>query len=269
MNISLQLRNYARGFLLLILALVFYWLPMLIWLAGELVGSSTELMPETPFWQVIWVTLYLSMIIAMFSTFITIPVAIVWFTSSNPLKQIIVWLMLIPLVMGLLARNYSWIGMLSKQNSLFSMGWEIFERNSILYTQKGIVIVMVCLFVPVAFFILAQGISQITANQLNAARVMGMKDWQFVFKVMIPVMYRSVLVTICLILSMSVGFFITPHMIGGGKSEFISNLILNEVNLGQFGRASILSLRFLLIVVIPVAMTVYLILKRRQLITGK
>lgn len=177
-------------------------------------------------------------------------------------------MMVLPLLMGLLARNYSWIGLLSNPGIIGSSGRVLFG-SGFLYSIGAIIVVMVCIFVPVSFFILIQGARAIRTVQIDAARTLGVPDWKIVFKVLIPLTTRAALLAFCFTFSLAVGFFVTPNMIGGGKYDFIGNAILMYVDLGSFEVASSLGVIFLGIMIIPSIGIALYALKRRKLISGR
>jgi len=257
------------GTLLLTLMLIFYWVPVVWWVIGYLLTEKTSLPKEFPFWVLTLRTLGVSILVSAASILGAYPLVLIWRLSGSYAKLTTVCLMVIPMIMGLLARNYSWIGMLSSNNTLSSMGWVIIDGQQLLYTQLSVYIVMICIFIPIAFFILIQGTSFVSKYHVDAARTLGVPDWKILFVVILPLTHRAAVLAFGLNLAMSVGYFITPRMIGGGKSDFISNAILISVNQGQFGQASVLALRFLLVMAIPVAVIAFLALRRRLMITGR
>ena len=160
--------------------------------------------------------------------------------------------------------------MLCGSGTITSMGWALINGQQFLYTQLSVYVVMTCIFIPIAFFILIQGTSFVFSKyHVDAARTLGVPYWKILFVVILPLTLRAAVLAFGLNLAMSVGCFITPRMIGGGKSDFISNAILISVNQGHFGQASMLALRFLFVMAIPVAIIAFSALRRRLMITGR
>jgi len=259
----------AGGTALLIIITVLYWVPLIWWLLRYLIAEPSALPQDLPFLQLVGKTLLVSSVAALASVAGAYPLVLMWRLSGEFIKQLIVFLMVIPMVMGLLARNYSWIGMMSSNDLLPSMGWSMFGGRQLIYTQFSVYVVMSCIFVPIAFFILIQGISAVTKNHVDAARTLGLPDSKIVLFVIMPLTLRAAALAFGLTLAMSVGYFITPRMIGGGKTDFVSNAILKYVNLGDFGLASMLALSFLAVIAIPIAAIAMYAVRRRLLVTGR
>jgi len=254
---------------LLLLMSGLYWFPLMWWLAKNLLGDRTSLPADLPFIALVERTLIVSVVGATISIIAAYPLMLIWRLSGVVAKQITVSLMVIPMVMGLLARNYSWLGMLASNKPLPSMGWSWLGGASLMYTRLSVYIVMTCVFIPISFFILIQGASYVSQSHLDAAKTLGTPDWKIVFVVVLPLTFRAAALAFGLTLAMSVGFFITPHMIGGGKVDFISNAILTFVNFGRFGLASKLALNFVAIMMVPAAVIMVYAFRRRRLVSGR
>lgn len=264
-----QLIILIGGTTLLIVVIAFYWIPLIWWLLRYLIAEPASLPQDLPLFQLIRRTLVISSVASVISLVAAYPLVLIWRLSGKFIKQFVVFLMVIPMVMGLLARNYSWIGMMSSSEPLPSMGWSVIGGSKLLYEPFSVYVVMSCIFVPIAFFILVQGVSAVTKNHVDAARTLGVPDWKIVLFVVVPLTLRAAALAFGLILAMSVGYFITPRMIGGGKTEFISNAILKFVNLGDFGLASRLALIFLAVMAIPITIIAMYAVRRRLLVTGR
>lgn len=248
---------------------IFYGVPLLWWLFRYALSDATVLPKDLPLRALISRTLMVSSVAGVCALFAAYPLVLIWRLSPPFIKQVINFLMVIPMIMGLLARNYSWIGMLSADRALPSMGWSQVGGQQFLYTTLSVYVVMSCIFVPIAFFILIQGASSVSNDHLDAARTLGVPDWKIVLVVVLPLTLRAATLAFGLILAMSVGFFITPRMIGGGKSDFVSNAVLTYVNYGRFGVASALALAFLAVMAFPIVLITLYAFRRRLLTTGR
>lgn len=257
--------------LLLLVVGPFYWFPLILWVVDSIQGgqASSTTLEDYPFWTTTWRTLFVSMLVAVFATVAAYPLALVWRFSGPTVRRFLAVTMTAPLILGLLARNYSWIGMLSSTKPMTSMGWSIVGGNDLIFTPWSVGLVMSCIFVPITFFILIQGISGVKANHILAARTCGAVDWRILAFLVIPMTLRAAVLSFGLVLAMAVGYFITPRMIGGGKTQFISNIILELLNRGDFSQASQMGLKFLLFMTLPVVMIIWYSLRLRQRSTGR
>lgn len=256
------------NFLLIAVLFLFYVLPLLSWITVHMKDGMAHWPLELPFLQYVYNTLLLSSIIAMVSVCACYPVALLWRFSGYAFQGVIVFIMIVPMVMGLLARNYSWIGMLSSNHALISMGTSLLFGNNLIYTRISLCLVMICIFIPVAFFITIQGLRSVSQENLDAARTLGAPDWKIIFLIILPMSMRALVLATALVFAMASGFFVTPAMIGGRKYNFISNVILTYIDIGRFETASTLALAFLGIMIIPMSLVLFIAVRKRKLVLG-
>lgn len=255
----------AAVFLLTLL----YWVPLGWWVLRYSISGALSLPPDLPFLPLLRRTFMLSGIASGVAILAAYPLALLWRVSSNWTRHLIVGLMVVPLILGLLARNYSWVGMLSSNAPRASLGWSLIGGTDLLYTASAVVLVMSCAFIPIAFFLLAQGVAAVTQDHVDAARTLGASDPGVLIFVVLPQSFRAALLAFGVIFAMSIGFFITPRMLGGGKYDFVSNAVLALVNFGDFSAASSVALYFLLWTAIPAAIVTVIATRRRHLVTGR
>jgi putative spermidine/putrescine transport system permease protein len=269
---SVMIRRLVRdkGAMLLVAGIsIFYWLPVLLWLGGTVFSDRPQLPPNFPFTILVWRTVSVAGVTAVLSTVLAYPVALVWRMLSPRGRRLLSFVLVMPMIMGALARNYSWRAMLSSENPLASLGWCWLNGPNLQYTALSVHIVMICVFVPVAFFILIQGSLAATQEQVNAARTLGASDNTIIRSVICPQMNRSAILAIGLVFSMAAGYFITPQMIGGSKLVMMGNAVYTYVNIGQFGIAAIIGLWFLVIMMVPVVAVLMVSLQLRFISTGR
>jgi ABC-type spermidine/putrescine transport system permease subunit I len=258
------------GSLLLVTVAALYFIPLLCWTVSIGLTSESKSLPSgLPLAILLYRTTLISGIGAFLSVLIAFPMTLVWRFSNQALQRTLVSLMVIPLIMGLLARNYSWIGMLSSSALIPSMGWIVLGGPEIIYTLSSVCLVMTCVFVPISFFMLIQGVSSVSHDHVDAARALGVPDWKIVFVVFFPLTRRAAVLAFGFVFAMAAGFFITPRMIGGGRYDFVSNAILMYVNLGLFGNASTVGLVFLAFMLVPTVLIIYGAIRLRVRVMGR
>ncbi len=174
-----------------------------------------------------------------------------------------------PLAVGFLARNYSWIGVLSGNDTVSSLGLYYLQAEKLLYTKEAVVLVMAYIFIPFAYFILKNAFDAIRVEEIEAAVVLGATDAEVVLKVLFPRTLRQAAIGIVLIFAIALGYFVTPRMLGGGKVDMVGNLVWNYANLGQFAMASRISFWFLLVFSPFYAVSFLLIVLARRRVLGR
>lgn len=246
-----------------------YWIPLLWWV-GQYGRHGLPTLPrDLPFGLLLRRTFFVSMIVASGAIVAAYPIALLWRLSPGWCRRLFAAVMAAPLLLGFIARNYSWIGMLGSDDPIISIGWSLVDGRHLLYTKFAVELVMTSAFVPVAFFLLVQGVAAVTQEHVDAARTLGAPDSRVLFHVLLPQSFRAAILAFGMVFSMSLGWFITPRLLGGGRFDFVSNWVLTLVNLGSFGDASNVAFFFLLATALPSVIVTFLAVKRRRFITGR
>jgi ABC-type spermidine/putrescine transport system permease subunit I len=97
----------------------------------------------------------------------------------------------------------------------------------------------------------------IDRNYLRAAENLGGRPWQVFRHVFFPLTLPGMAAGCLVVFILSLGFYITPALIGGPRDVMISMLIAQQVNTLNWGFASALAL-----VLLVIAMVIYLIFDR-------
>jgi putative spermidine/putrescine transport system permease protein len=178
-----------------------------------------------------------------------------------------VWItgfMTIPLLMGFIARNYAWVGLLSQFAGSSNVPVVSWLAHALLYKGLGVVVVMGTVFTPFCYFIILQGFGALSIEPLQAARTMGATDRAIFWSVILPSIRSAQTIAFLLSTILGVGYFITPELIGGGNTQFIGNdvlVLLNET--GLTFDASLLAF-LLLATVLVLLVTIRIVVRRMQ-----
>lgn len=241
---------------LVILFGILYVLPLGSWVGLVLDERSFD-MNWPLFSSVAWRTLWLSALSSLLCLAGALPLALLWRLGGRAERTTMLAAMGIPLIMGFLARNWSWIGLLTSKKRWQSFGTQLVGLDQWLYTHVSVVVVMSFVFVPIAFFILVQRLRSLTQIQIDAARTLGLSDFRIILGLLLPVSIRACVHSGTIVFALATTFFITPQMLGGGRCDFITNLLLSKLNDGDFSTASIIGLTFLILVTICMVPLVY------------
>lgn len=184
--------------------------------------------------DVIWITLKISFLVTFISLMISYPIAYLLIRiESNTWKYIIIALAMIPFWISLLVRTFSWIVMLQEQgviNQLLLALGIIDEPIKLLYTTTGVVIGMVHVLYPFMFFSLYSVMKGIDQRLYQAAEGLGARPLTAFFQINFPLSLPGVLAGSLLVFVMSLGFFVTPALLGGSGEMMISMVIENYIN---------------------------------------
>jgi putative spermidine/putrescine transport system permease protein len=244
------------GSLIILIPFICYVVPFAFW-----VSRRRDIDP-TYSWELFFVllppTVSLSFASSLIATAVGTATACLFILYGRPVRILISIFMTIPLLMGFLARNYSWLGLLS-----------FFDFLPLMYSRIGIVLVMGSVFVPYAYFIVLPSLQPLTPESLEAALTMGVPSQRLFSSIVLPLARRGILLSIALTTVLGMGYFVTPRMIGGGNYDFLGNGILRLRDLGQIEGADLLALYMTLALLFVVVPVIILSVRQRRILIGR
>jgi putative spermidine/putrescine transport system permease protein len=178
-------------------------------------------------------TIILSVQVAGISVLIGYPIAYYLSTMSGPTQRICILLITFPLWVSVLVRTYSWIVVLGREGliNLFLTEMSIInEPLKLIFTRGAVLVASVQVLVPLAILIMFGAMSQINRTLLHAARVLGAPPHRAFLWVFLPLSLNGVISAAILVFVLSLGFYITPALVGGPRDIMVSNVIAQQIN---------------------------------------
>lgn len=205
--------------------------------------------------QVLLRTVQVSLVVAALTAVIGYPVA--YFINLQPRRRqvVLLFLIFVPMWMSILIRSYSWMVVLGRDgiinSALIGLGLTD-EPIRLLFTTGAVYITMVQILLPVQIVACYSAMTEIDMDLIRAARVLGAKPAQAMRRVFLPLSLDGTITGAVLVFMLSMGFFITPALIGGRRDIMIANLIDFHVQQLNWGFASALALLLLVSAVVVV-----------------
>lgn len=173
---------------------------------------------------------------------------------------IITAMIFLPFWVSILVRLFAFTIILGREgpinSALTSMGmghWDL------LFNTTATVIGMTNYLLPFMIVILYAGMTRIDQAIIMAARSTGATPRQAFFYVFLPLM-RPVIVSACtLVFVLSLGFFLTPAVLGGGKDMTVALYIQQQISVFRWGVASAVGVMLLVISVVGYFVVVRLV----------
>ena len=146
---------------------------------------------------------------------------------------------LVPLWISVLVRAFAWVTLLRRQgvinNTLINAG-VITDPLPLVWNEFGIIVGMVHYMVPFAVLPMLASMREIDPRLLAAARGLGASRGEVFRRVFLPLSLPGVIAACVLVFIFTLGFYITPAILGGGKTlmvaEWISLQILDLIRWG-------------------------------------
>ncbi|MFN0262744.1 ABC transporter permease [Tepidamorphus sp. 3E244] len=175
-------------------------------------------------------TFWMSMLITFLCFLLAFPVS--YLLSVLPLRtsNLLMILVLLPFWTSLLVRTTAWIAMLQSEgvvnDILVTVGLVADEnRAQLIYNQTGTIIAMTHILLPFMILPLYSVMKTIPPSLMRAARSLGANSFTAFRRVYFPQTVPGIAAGTLLVFILSIGFYITPALVGGQDGQMISNLI--------------------------------------------
>ncbi|MGH6932007.1 MAG: ABC transporter permease [Dongiaceae bacterium] len=140
-------------------------------------------------------------------------------------------LVMLPFWSNYLIRTYAWIVLLNREglinNGLQGLGL-IDEPLPLLYNEFAIVVGLVYGYLPFMVLALYSSISRLNPEILEASADLGASSLRTLMRVTLPLTLPGIAAGSIFVFVLSIGNFITPDLLGGGRSLMVGNLIFDQ-----------------------------------------
>ena len=204
-------------------------------------------------------TFWIAALVTLICVLIGYPYAILLASSEGWVKNVLFMAVLLPLWTSLLVRTAAWFILLQDQglinDALKAIGL-IDQPLHLIFNRVGVVISMTHVLLPFMVLPIYSVLKTIPGNLMPAASSLGAAPWKAFLRVLVPLSFRGILSGMLLVFMTSIGYYITPALIGGAGDQMISSIIAyyatGAANWGMAG-----ALGVILLVVCLVLFTVY------------
>ncbi|HME07340.1 MAG TPA: ABC transporter permease [Bryobacteraceae bacterium] len=209
----------------------------------------------------LWDPLYLRILLrsfwiagtsTLFCLLLGFPLAL--FLARSNRKNLYLSLVMLPFWTSFLVRTYAWMFLLRDTGLINStlqwLGW-IHNPLPLLYNDGAVIVGLVYAYLPFMVLPLYATLERLDPNLVEAAADLGARPAATLLRVILPLTAPGVRAGIVLVFIPCLGAYLTPDLLGGGKSVMIGNLIQNQFTTARdwpFGSA--LSLVLMAIVMV-------------------
>lgn len=180
-------------------------------------------------------TLWLSCLITFLTILLGYPIAYLLATLKAKTSNLLMILVLLPFWTSLLVRTSAWIALLQKEgvinDTLVAIGIIGDEgRLSMIHNSTGTLIAMTHILLPFMILPLFSVMKTINPSYVRAARSMGATGFTAFRRVYFPNTIAGIGAGGILVFILSIGFYITPALVGGVDGTMISNFIAYHIS---------------------------------------
>jgi len=199
-------------------------------------------------------TFWLSSITAIVAIFAGYVIAYAMFASSSRVRLIMLFFILVPFWVSALSRAFSWIILLGRNgpvNTVLMNIGAIARPISILYSETGVTLAMIHYMLPYAILPLFTAMKDIDLRLLSASRGLGATPTVTFTTVFLPITFPGIVSAFTLVFIYSLGFYVIPAIVGGGRVPLIGQYIsMNVLDTVRWGVASMLSVTLLVTILL-------------------
>jgi spermidine/putrescine transport system permease protein len=174
-----------------------------------------------------------SVVLALVTTAICLLVAypFAWFCAyQRPVvRNMMLVAVMIPFWTNFLVRNYAWRLLLSSGGPISSFTEVIgLGETNILFTKTAVVIGLVYAYLPFMILPLFASIDRLDRRLIEAGRDLYGSGSQTFRKIVLPLTMPGVIAGSILVFVPSMGAYVTPELLGGGKETLLGSYIVTQ-----------------------------------------
>jgi spermidine/putrescine transport system permease protein len=195
-------------------------------------------------------TFLLAGIATLACLFLGFPLAL-FISRAGRRRNLYLQLVILPFWTSFLVRTYAWMFLLRDtgliNSTLQSLGI-IHDPLPLLYNDGAVFIGLVYGFLPFVVLPLYATLERLDKSLIEASSDLGASPWQTVTRILIPLCAPGFRAAALLVFIPCLGAYLTPDLLGGGKSVMAGNLIQNQFTTARdwpFGSAVSLVLMLL------------------------
>lgn len=210
-------------------------------------------------------TLVMAVVVAVVCALIAYPYAYLMTIATQRWRVVLLILVLVPFWTSLLARTFAWVVLL-QDGGLVERAFAAIGLSSVqlLGTPVGVTLAMAQVMLPFMVLPLYNTMRGINRRLIDAALSLGAHPVQAFLRVYLPLSFPGLAAGATLVLVLSLGFYVTPALVGSPQQSMLAQYIGVQVNeLVNFGGAGALALT-LLVVTLALLAAVQLLTRRRS-----
>jgi spermidine/putrescine transport system permease protein len=236
-------------------------------------GNFAELFEKPIYQSVMLRSLYVSLLVTLVTVILAYPIAyFVSFHVAPSRKSLWLFLITIPFWTSYVIRVSLWRTILGYEgiidSALIGMGLTNEPVNILSNGILSMIITLSHAYAPFAVLPIFVALEKVDRSLLEAGQDLGESRWMTFFRVTLPLTMPGVIAAVLIVFIPTVGDYVTPELIGGGKVPLIANLIESQMlKIRDQAQGSAIAVAAMLVV--GLVSLVFVLLNRRFLGGGR
>ena len=201
---------------------------------GALTGAHfQEFAQSAAYTRIIWRTLVMALEVTLLTALLGYPLAY-WTSRLRPrLQAVVLAFIVMTFWVSILVRTYAWIVILGNgglvNRTLQALGLTT-RPVEFLYNELGILIGMTNVLLPFLVLPLYAAMVRIDRRLLQVAQTLGAGPTRIFWQIFFPLTLPTLAASAIFVFILSLGFYITPAVLGGGRVPLVANMMDLLVN---------------------------------------
>lgn len=225
----------------------------LCWLAWQSVrqdGSFTlvhyaRFFTDDVYWMTFLQTFRMAFIVTVAAVVLGYPVAYVAAGASRRWSVVILAMVVLPFWTSVLVRAYAWLILLQRRglvnSALIDLGL-IDQPLPLVNNEFGTIIATIHILLPFMVLPLYATMQKIPPELTMAGASLGGSPLHVFLRVFLPLSLPGIVAGMVLVFVLTLGFYITPELLGGGRTFMVSMLVSRNIEVyNEWGAASSIS----------------------------
>jgi len=214
---------------------------------------------EDIYWRSFTLTFRIALIVTVMTLILGYPVAYAAAHVKRPWDVLILSFVILPFWTSVLVRAYAWLVLLQRTgvtNQMLEGLGLITEPLALVHNELGTIIATVHILLPFMVLPLYSTMQKIPRELMLAGASLGGGPLHSFLRIFLPLSLPGVVAGLTLVFVLTLGFYITPELLGGGRTIMISMVVSRNVELyNEWGAASAVGV-VLLVCVLAIFMAV-------------
>jgi ABC-type spermidine/putrescine transport system permease subunit I len=220
----------------LILLFLFFLFPVVRMLGFSVEAGTLDwyakALGEGLYLQVFWNTFEIALLVTAICLLLGYPLGFMIATTTPLWATLGFIFVLLPLWTSVLVRTYAWMVLLGR-NGVFNR-WlieagVISDPLPLLHNFNGVLIGMVHVLLPYMVLPIYGAVRRLDPALVAAAEGLGASNWRIFWRIYLPLTLPGIFAGAVIVFVLSLGFYITPALLGGGKVMMVAVMIEQEV----------------------------------------
>ena len=152
-------------------------------------------------------------------------------SCRRSLQPVLLVFAVLPIWSNYLIRTYAWIVLLNREGLITQLlrwfGYEG-EPPSMLYTEGAVIAGLVYNYLPFVILACYAPLSRLNPELAEASRDLGGSAFTTFRRIVLPLTLPGIAAGAVFVFVLSIGNFVTPALLGGGRFQMIGNLVYDQ-----------------------------------------